>query len=88
MLPKECDRWGNIILNEGRNGLIHDCEITFTDKTDPTNPTRREFFWMRVLKTLAPLGLDEGSDYSFESAINLSFLYVIWYNLMIVIYCC
>ena len=28
------------------------------DKTDPSDPTRKEFFWMRKLKTLAPLGLN------------------------------
>ena len=26
--------------------------------TDPSDPTRREFFWMPKLKTLAPLGLN------------------------------
>ena len=41
------------------------CEITFINKTDPLDPTRTEFFWIRVLKTIAPLGLDidEGYDY-------------------------
>ena len=44
---------------------MNDCEITFIDKTDPSDPTRREFFWMRVLKTIALLGLniDVGYDY-------------------------
>ena len=47
----------NIFLGQGHNGSIHDCEITFIDKTDTSNPTNREFFWMRLLKTIAPLGL-------------------------------
>ena len=34
---------------------MNDCEIT--GKTDPSDPIRREFFWMRLLKTIAPLGL-------------------------------
>ena len=40
-------------------------KTVFTDKTDPLDPTRRGFFWMRVLKTMAPLGLniDEGYNY-------------------------
>ena len=52
-------------LNEGHNGLEYDCEIIFIDKTDLSDPTRRESFWMRVFKTIAPLGLniDEGYAY-------------------------
>ena len=44
---------------------MNDFEIIFIDKTDPLDPTRMKFFWMRVLKTIAPLGLniDEGYDY-------------------------
>ena len=54
-------------LSDGHNRLMNDCEIIFIDKTDPSDPTRREFFWMRVLKTIAPLGLniDERYDYYF-----------------------
>ena len=37
--------------------LINDCEIILIDKTDSSDPTTREFFWIRVLKTIAPLGL-------------------------------
>ena len=50
-------------LSEGHNGLISNCEITLIDKTDPSDPTRREFFWMRVLKTIAPLGLNIDESY-------------------------
>ena len=44
---------------------MNDWEILFIDKTNSLDPTRREFFWMRVLKSIAPLGLniDEGYDY-------------------------
>ena len=44
---------------------MNDCEIILTDKTDSSDLTRRGFFWMRVLKTIALLGLniDEGCDY-------------------------
>ena len=45
-------------LSDGHNGLMNDCEIIFTDKTDSSDPTRSEFFWMRVLKIIAPLGLN------------------------------
>ena len=52
-------------LSEGHNELEHDCEIIFIDKTDPSDLTRREYFWIRVLKTIAALGLniDEGYAY-------------------------
>ena len=29
-------------LSEGHNGLINDVEIVFINKTDPSDPTRRE----------------------------------------------
>ena len=45
-------------LSENHHGLLEDCEIRLIDKTDPSHPTRREFFWMRRLKILAPLGLN------------------------------
>ena len=32
--------------------------ITLIDKTDSSNPTKRENFWMRTLKTFAPYGLN------------------------------
>ena len=34
------------------------CLLIFIDKTDSSDPTRREFFWMTVPKTKAPFGLD------------------------------
>ena len=45
-------------LSEDHHGLLEDCEITLIDKTDSSDPTRREFFWMYELKTFAPLGLN------------------------------
>ena len=45
-------------LSEGHHGLVKDCEITLIDKTDSSDPTRREFFWIRLLKTYYPLGLN------------------------------
>ena len=48
----------NHFLSEGHNGLLEDCEITFIDKTRPSDPTQREDFWRRKLKTLHPSGLN------------------------------
>ena len=38
-------------LSEGHHGLVNDCEITLIDKTDSSDPTRQEFFWIKRLKT-------------------------------------
>ena len=45
-------------LSEDHHGLLEDCKITLIDKTDSSDPTRREFFWMYERKTFAPLGLN------------------------------
>ena len=45
-------------LSESDNGLINDVEIMFIDKTDPSEPIRREEFRRTKLKTLAPYGLN------------------------------
>ena len=52
-------------LSDGHKGLMNDCEIIFIGKTDSSDPTKREFFWMRVRKTITPLSLnvDEGYNY-------------------------
>ena len=52
-------------LSEGHNGLINDCEIILIDKTDSSDSTIREFFWMTVLKTIAPLGLNIDESYNY-----------------------
>ena len=52
-------------LSDGRSGLMNDCEINLMDKTDPLDPTRREFFWMSVLETIASLGPNIDEDYNY-----------------------
>ena len=46
------------VLSEDHHGLHEDCEIILIDKTDSSDPTRRELFWMYELKTFEPLGLN------------------------------
>ena len=41
----------------GRNGFLN-VSITFIDKTDPSDPLKREDYWRRTLKTTAPFGLN------------------------------
>ena len=40
------------------NGFLEDCSITLIDKTDGSDPTRREEYWRRVLKTVTPYELN------------------------------
>ena len=44
--------------SEGHNGFLEDVSIALIDKTDGSDPTKREKFWMHTLKTLAPYGLN------------------------------
>ena len=37
------------------NVFLEDTEFMFIDKTDPSDPTRREEFWIDTLKTRYPL---------------------------------
>ena len=43
---------------DNRNCFLTDCSITLIDKTDGSHPMRREEYWRKVLKTLAPYGLN------------------------------
>ena len=45
-------------LSENHHGLLEDCGLSLINKTDLPDPTRREFLWIRKLKTLAPLVLN------------------------------
>ena len=45
-------------LSEDHHGLLEDCKTTQIDKTDSSDPSGREFFWMYELKTFPPLGLN------------------------------
>ena len=45
-------------LSEDHHRLLEDCEIILIDKTDFSDSTRREFFWVYAPKTFAPLGLN------------------------------
>ena len=44
--------------SEGHNGFLEDVSIALIDKTDGSDPKKRETFWMHTLKTLAPYGLN------------------------------
>ena len=43
--------------SEGHHCFVNDCKITVIDKTDSSDPARREFFSIKLLKTY-PLALN------------------------------
>ena len=42
--------------SSNHNCFISDVSVTFIDKTDPSDPLKREDYWRRTLKTMAPFG--------------------------------
>ena len=38
--------------------FISDVSVTFMDKTDPSDPLKRENYWRSTLKNIAPFGLN------------------------------
>ena len=44
--------------SDGHNCFLENVEITLIDKTDGRDPKSRENYWMRILKMLAPQGLN------------------------------
>ena len=45
-------------MGGNHQGLEKDVEITLTEKTDPSDPTKSEDFWICALGTMAPKGLN------------------------------
>ena len=50
-------------LPRDHQGFLKYVEVQLIDKTQASNPTNREFYWMRTLRTLYPDGLNIESDY-------------------------
>ena len=50
-------------LRYGHQCFDEDVSICLIDKTDPSDPHRREYYWMRTLKTIAPFQLNTGETY-------------------------
>ena len=48
--------------NEGHNRFLEDVSITLIDKTDGSDPTKIETFWIYALETLAPYGFNIEND--------------------------
>ena len=57
----------------GPNGFLNDVSITFIDRTDSSDLLKRQDYWRRTLKTIAPFGLNiEDSVWSIIMVINES----------------
>ena len=50
-------------LQDDHEGFLEDVEVRLIDKVQGSNPTIREYYWMRTLKTLYPDGLNIENDY-------------------------
>ena len=47
----------NHFCTSGHCGFLEDVSLTFIDKTDPSDPLKREDYWRSTLKTMVPFGL-------------------------------
>ena len=50
-------------LQDDHKSFLEDVEVRLIDKTQGSDPTKREYYWMRTLKILYPYGLNIESDY-------------------------
>ena len=50
-------------LQRDHQGFLKDVEVWLIDKTHASDPTKREFYWMRPFRTLYPNGLNVESNY-------------------------
>ena len=63
----ECGNMENVkqkcFLQSDHQGFLKDVEFRLIDKTQTSDPTKREFYWMRTLRTLYLDVLNIESDY-------------------------
>ena len=50
-------------LSDSCQSFEEDFSICLIDKNDPSDPHKREYYWMRTLKTIAPFGLNTEETY-------------------------
>ena len=50
-------------LKDDHKGFLEDVEVRLIDKTQGSDPAKQEHYWMRMLKTLYPDGLNIESNY-------------------------
>ena len=50
-------------LSDSHQSFEEDVSICLIDKTDPSDPYKREYYWMRTLKTIVLFGLNTEETY-------------------------
>ena len=70
-------------LQDDHKGFLEDVEVRLIDKTQGSDPTKREYYWMRTIKTLHTDGLNIERDYllplcSLENIWSLATLTFSW----------
>ena len=53
----------NTFLKKDHHGFEKDVSICLIDKTQSSDPHKREYYWIRTLKTLAPFGFNTEDTY-------------------------
>ena len=52
----------NHFFQDDHPGFLEDFKVTLIDKTQTSDPTKREYYWVITLKTLYPDGLNLESE--------------------------
>ena len=55
--------WQSYFLQDDHKSFLEDVEVRLIDKTQGSHPNKREYYWMRTLKTFYPNGLNSERDY-------------------------
>ena len=50
-------------LSDSHRSFEKYVSICLTDKTDTSDPHKREYYWIRTFKTIAPFGLNTEETY-------------------------
>ena len=65
----------NHFLQDDHQWFLEDVEVTLIDKTQTSDPIKREYYWKRTLKILCPDGLNLESDYLFLAFVFMPLTY-------------
>ena len=71
-------------LKSNRQGFLKDVEVSFSDKTQVSDLTKREFYWMEILRTLY---LDDFKG-NISSPFNLLHKFIIMFGFPYRLYHC
>ena len=50
-------------LSDNHQSFEEDVSICLIDRTDPSDPHKRQHYWMRALKSIVPFGLNTKETY-------------------------